>query len=51
MRVLVVTVPARLYFNWLCEGDLPDDPPEEKGSGTFTRLVHQLTGPRANVST
>ncbi len=34
-RDIVVTVPAKLWFNWLCEGDLPGDPEEEKGTWDF----------------
>jgi hypothetical protein len=35
MRDIVVTVPAGMWFNWLCEGDLPGDPPAEKGEWDF----------------
>lgn len=35
MKDIVVTVPANLWFNWLCEGDLPGDPPAEKGEWNF----------------
>jgi hypothetical protein len=34
-RDLVVTVPAKLWFNWLCEGDLPVDPHDERGTWDF----------------
>lgn len=32
---IVVTVPTKLWFSWLCEGDLPGDPPEEREEWAF----------------
>jgi hypothetical protein len=32
---IVVTVPAKFWFSWLCEGDLPGDPSEEREEWAF----------------
>ena len=40
---IVVTVPAKLWFSWLCEGDLPGDPLEEREEWAF----YTTTPPRS----
>jgi hypothetical protein len=35
VRDIVVTVTAKLWLNWLCEGDLPGDPILESGTWEF----------------
>lgn len=48
-RDLVVTVPQRLWLQWIAEGDLPGDPPEESGTWDFYIGSHAQAQPGARV--